>query len=229
MANITRLTEILWTGGDLPEDEEVAADHIGDWRDAGIGTVIDCRFEWSDEDLVRAIAPEIHYVQVGIDDAGQRIPPAWFDEVLAAASTAADDGGGVLVHCHMGINRGPSAAYALLLADGHDPVGAIDLIRTRRPIAAVDYRGGQRCGGGTAAAAPRSPNGAPIGTPWRSGDANIPTTRSESSRPSRPATRGVTRTKAVRRGFLGQPSPTCDCQRSSRSSSTPSGTRTPEP
>ena len=138
MANITQLTDTLWTGGDLPEDDEVAADHIGDWRDAGIGTVIDCRFEWSDEDLVAAIAPEIHYVHVGIDDAGQRIPPAWFDEVLAAASTA-DHGGGVLVHCHMGINRGPSAAYALLLADGHDPVEAIDLIRTRRPIAAVGY------------------------------------------------------------------------------------------
>ena len=81
MANITQLTPTLWTGGDLPEDDEVAADHIGDWRDAGITTVIDCRFEWSDEELVAAIAPEIHYVHVGVDDAGQRIPPAWFDDV----------------------------------------------------------------------------------------------------------------------------------------------------
>ena len=45
----------------------------------------------------------------------------------------------LLVHCHMGINRGPSAAYAILLTRGHDPIEAIDLVRARRPIAAVDY------------------------------------------------------------------------------------------
>ena len=138
MANINRLTDTLWTGGDLPEDDATAIAHIADWLAAGIGTVIDCRVEWTDEEFVAAVAPGIRYINLGIDDAGQRVPPAWFDRVVAAADTA-PAGTGVLVHCHMGINRGPSAAYALLLAAGHDPVEAIDLIRSQRPIAAVGY------------------------------------------------------------------------------------------
>ncbi len=137
MANITHLTGGLWTGGDLPADDDAVID-VHDWLRAGIETVIDCRYEWSDEDFVRAVAPTIRYVHLGIDDAGQRIPNSWFDLILDVAGTTAT-GSGVLVHCHMGINRGPSAAFALLLARGHDPVEAIDLIRRKRPIAAVGY------------------------------------------------------------------------------------------
>ena len=39
----------------------------------------------------------------------------------------------------MGINRGPSLAYAVLLAQGWDPIDALDAIRTARPIAAMGY------------------------------------------------------------------------------------------
>ena len=137
-ANITYLTDGLWTGGDLPTDIDEAVGHVNDWLHTGIETVIDCRHEWSDEDFVAAVAPAIRYVYLGIDDAGQRIPDRWFDSVLNASEAAAD-GGGNLVHCHMGINRGPSAAFALLIARGHPPVEAIALIRSRRPIAAVGY------------------------------------------------------------------------------------------
>jgi len=52
---------------------------------------------------------------------------------------AADPDAGVLLHCHMGINRGPSAAYAVLLSLGWDPIAAIAVIRAKRPIAAVGY------------------------------------------------------------------------------------------
>ena len=45
----------------------------------------------------------------------------------------------VLVHCHMGINRGPSMAYACLLMLGHDPIEAMTMIRSARPIAAIGY------------------------------------------------------------------------------------------
>jgi len=137
MANITQLTDKIWTGGDLPEAEDLATAHIRHWQYAGITTVIDCRHEWSDKDLVAAVAPEIHYVHLGIDDAGQRIPPAWFEQALIASNTSLT--GGVLAPCHMGINRGPSAAFALLLAEGLTPNDAIELIRVRRPIAAVGY------------------------------------------------------------------------------------------
>ncbi len=45
----------------------------------------------------------------------------------------------MLVHCHMGINRGPSMAYACLLVLGWDPIEAMTAIRTARPIAAIGY------------------------------------------------------------------------------------------
>ncbi len=143
IANITPLTPTLSTGGDLPADRATAARHIADWRGRGIRRVVDCRVEWTDADLVAELAPDIEYVHLGIDDAGQRVPGTWFDRLVDAVdggpSTLVSTLVPTLVHCHMGINRGPSAAYAVLLARGYDPVDAIDLIRTRRPIAAVGY------------------------------------------------------------------------------------------
>ena len=45
----------------------------------------------------------------------------------------------MLTHCHMGINRGPSLGFAVLLAQGWDVVEALDAIRAARPIAWVAY------------------------------------------------------------------------------------------
>ena len=45
----------------------------------------------------------------------------------------------VIVHCHMGVNRGPSLAFAAMLALGHEPTEALAAIRAQRPIAAVLY------------------------------------------------------------------------------------------
>ena len=39
----------------------------------------------------------------------------------------------------MGINRGPSLGYAVMLAQGWDPVDALDTIRRARPQAYVAY------------------------------------------------------------------------------------------
>jgi len=44
-----------------------------------------------------------------------------------------------MVHCHMGVNRGPSMALAFLLDQGWDVVAALDAIRAARPIAGVIY------------------------------------------------------------------------------------------
>jgi len=137
--NITCLTDRLWTGGDLPEPLAVAAEHAAAWAGRGIDHVIDCRLEWSDESLLRAVAPSIEYTHVGVDDAGQRMSDTWFDTITCEALATLRNGGTVLVHCHMGINRGPSGAFATMLALGWDPVAAVDLIRTNRPIAAVGY------------------------------------------------------------------------------------------
>jgi len=137
--NINRLTEHIWTGGDLPEPIDEAIEALQAWEELGIRHIFDARMEWTDEDFVEALTPDIRYLNCGVDDAGQRMPDWWFDTIVDFVEEATEVGGVVLLHCHMGINRGPSAAYAALLASGWDPIGAIDRIRTARPIAAVGY------------------------------------------------------------------------------------------
>ena len=138
--NIDFVTDRLATGGDLHPDPAMAAEELDTLVAAGITHVVDVRIEWNDEDLVARHAPELTYIHLGIDDAGQRVPDEWFDQGVAAASNAlAQPSSKVLTHCHMGINRGPSLAFAVLLWDGWDPVEALDAIRRARPIAAIGY------------------------------------------------------------------------------------------
>lgn len=126
--------------GDLPADERLARRTLLDWCAAGITGVVDCRGEWSDEGLAGRVAPQVGYRHVGIDDDGTRRPDDWFDTGTGAALDLLEHTAGrVLVHCHMGINRGPSMAYAVLLHLGWDHIEALDAIRAARPIAALIY------------------------------------------------------------------------------------------
>jgi hypothetical protein len=138
--NLDFVTDRIATGGDLPQVWEDAGAAVRVWQDLGITHVIDNRQEWTDEDVVARLAPEIGYLYNGVDDAGNGQPEHWFDDGVAWAREALrDPDAKVLIHCHMGINRGPSLAYAVLLDQGFDPVDAIAAIRTARPIAGVLY------------------------------------------------------------------------------------------
>lgn len=125
-------------GGDLAYDAGVAARQSVELIDAGVTHILDVRHEAHDADWWGEI-PEITYLSNGIDDAGQEVPGAWFDAITDWAVAAIDAGGTVLTHCHAGINRGPSAGYAVLLRLGWDPVEAIAAIRSARPIANAYY------------------------------------------------------------------------------------------
>lgn len=140
-ANASFVTPQLLVGGDLDiTDDELSERQLRELVDAGVTHIIDCRLEADDAELVGRVAPEVEYRWDGIDDAGQRVPAAWFDEAVGHALEAlADPGSIVLTHCHMGINRGPSLGYAVLLAQGWDVVDAIAAIREARPIAHVAY------------------------------------------------------------------------------------------
>lgn len=137
-ANADFITDYLAVGGDLDNHLELAARQAAELVDiAGITHILDVRLE-AEEELWAHFA-EVKYRWDGIDDAGQRVPPKWFERVTSWADRAIDDGGRVYAHCHMGINRGPSAGYAILLRRGWDPVDAIDAIRSARPQAFVAY------------------------------------------------------------------------------------------
>lgn len=139
-ANASRVSDQLWIGGDLEiNDAELAAIQLDELDSIGITYIVDCRMEWNDEDWVTVAKPHLHYRWLGVDDAGQRMPDAWFDVGTEYVLTQLNLGGTVLVHCHMGINRGPSMGFAAMLALGWDPIAALDLIRQARPIAYVGY------------------------------------------------------------------------------------------
>ncbi|WP_175499586.1 dual specificity protein phosphatase family protein [Cellulomonas marina] len=143
MANISRITDFLFTGGDLPVHLGTAAmlADLDDYRGEGITHVVDNRMECSDEGFFAKHAPDLVYVHNGQDDRGQRMPDAWFDRGVGAAmeALARSTEAVVLVHCHMGVDRGPSLAYAILLALGWDTLDAMRALRAARPIAAAHY------------------------------------------------------------------------------------------
>jgi protein-tyrosine phosphatase len=129
--------------GDLHPRIERARDQLAGWVDAGVTHIVDVRADYEvgrDVEFVAAHAPGLTYHRVATDDDGEARDDAWFDAGTAAIAAAlADPDSRVVVHCHMGVNRGPSMAYAALLVDGWDPFDALGAIRRARPIAGLVY------------------------------------------------------------------------------------------
>lgn len=135
------VTDRVALSGDLPSDQQRAIEHLEVWTAAGVTHVVDVRGECSDEALVAAVAPHLVYRWAPTHDDGGPQPDQWFDatvgwilDVLAEHPDAA-----VLIHCHMGVNRAPSMAMAVLMSLGFGAVHALDAIRSARPIAQVLY------------------------------------------------------------------------------------------
>lgn len=139
LANADFVTDRLLVGGDLHPQPDTAVDQAHELVSAGVTHVLDARIEWRDPEVWERLGG-VDYRWSGIDDRGQRVPDAWFEGLVAWALEALSRPGTVLLtHCHMGINRGPSAGFAVLLGLGWDPVDALDAVRRARPIAYVAY------------------------------------------------------------------------------------------
>lgn len=134
-------TPTIAISGDLnTRTSSAAATQIDQWRAAGITDIVDMRAEQSDAALVSHFAPDLQYHWVGTHDDGSGQPDEVFDAAVDSVLNAlVDPDRKVLVHCHMGVNRGPSAGFAAMLALGYDPVEALSMIRAARPIAAIIY------------------------------------------------------------------------------------------
>ena len=141
-ANCSFVTPNLAVGGDVAvDDRHLSRLQLAELLRLGVTHVVDVRSEWSDAELFLHHAPNVRYLHHGMDDVGQRVPAEWFEEAVAWVEAAwrRDPDAVVLSHCHMGINRGPSLGFAVLLAQGWDPVEAISAIRAARPQANVWY------------------------------------------------------------------------------------------
>jgi 8-oxo-dGTP pyrophosphatase MutT (NUDIX family) len=137
--NISQITEQLWTGGD--RGRTTPATWLAQLQHAGITHVIDARQEGQpDQAYTRAHAPHIGYLHNPQPDLGQTMPDQFFDTAVDYALHAmADPDARVLAHCQLGHNRGPSMAFALLLATGATPQQARSQIVDARPIARIRY------------------------------------------------------------------------------------------
>ena len=139
-ANLSFITPYLAVGGDVSPASERGGLQLDEIVALGITHVVDVRVEWDDQHLFATRAPQIGYLHHGMDDAGQDVPPQWFETAVQWIELAlAEPDAVVLTHCHMGINRGPSLGFAVLLTQGWDCVAAIAAIREARPQANVWY------------------------------------------------------------------------------------------
>jgi hypothetical protein len=68
------------------------------------------------------------------------MPDAWFDTGTdLVLNRLQDREARMLVHCQQAVNRGPSMGFAVLLAQGWDPLEALDAIRKARAVAYIAY------------------------------------------------------------------------------------------
>ena len=137
---VCQVTDWLYISGDLPHRLDEGRKNLTEWFEAGITDIVDVRGEWSDEAFVGEERPSMRYHYFGTHDDGTHQNFHWFEigiEALVAARQ--NTGAKLMVHCHMGINRGPSMALAMMLFEGWDVVDALTAIREARPIAGIIY------------------------------------------------------------------------------------------
>ena len=138
---VCQVNDWLYISGDLPFKLQPAKAKLQEWVDAGITDIFDAREEWSDENLVAEHAQHVRYHYFGTHDNGLGQSFEWFKAAIldVRKTRKAHPDAVIMSHCHMGINRGPSLAFAMLLDDGYGVVKALNAIRNVRPIAGIIY------------------------------------------------------------------------------------------
>ncbi len=143
--DISWLTDTLATGGDLQADHRQAAQQCAGLLQQRVTHIIDLRAEYDDTQRYRRfLGPGVSLFHLGVDDphGGTEHPDSWWEGIYATAQEALSvPGAKLFVHCHVGMNRGPSAAFMLLCSPLFSlaPVDAFQLIRRQRPIAYMAY------------------------------------------------------------------------------------------
>lgn len=144
------VNEWLTVGGDLDLARDVTGQSyqtsIDELMTHGVTHVLDLRCEWEDRRLwTDAGLPTENYCHAPIEDSWRHIPDEdWFCAVENFVSDfwrSADEGDRLYAHCHMGINRAPSAAMLALLTVNANmqPWEAFMQIRNARPVAGLVY------------------------------------------------------------------------------------------
>lgn len=132
----------LAVGADLSPDLALAQLQVQELVDAGVTAVIDCRVEAEDEAIWAAFAPEVAYLHVPVADGHGMTMPDWaFRRVVDFASEQLEFTNSKLyVHCHMGVNRGPTMAMTVLMTQfAKTPLEAYNEILAARDVAFIAF------------------------------------------------------------------------------------------
>jgi len=106
-------------------------------RELGVRLVINMRLEKLPS-RKRHIAPIQYLWLPTIDSPGLVIPIRFLRRGVHAALETIQAGGKVYAHCGKGRHRGVAMGAAILIALGHPPEMAMELIKARRPAADPD-------------------------------------------------------------------------------------------
>jgi protein-tyrosine phosphatase len=113
---------------------------VSELIEAGVTAVVDTRAEFTNVDIFRTM-PGLTYLWHPTNDDGQPKGVVYWDQLLTfALILLARPRARISCHCGAGVNRGPSAAFAVLVAQGWTPEGAEALIRQNRPQVGLAYR-----------------------------------------------------------------------------------------
>ena len=137
MADFDFVTSRLATGAGINGPEDVQALVTG-----GVTHIIDCRDDFNDAPLLAGHSA-ISYLWNGVPDDGDAAThgDTWFSKSLGFALPAlSSPHNKVYCHCAAGVNRGPSTAFAIMLASGFAPSDAESIIRAARPVVGLAYK-----------------------------------------------------------------------------------------
>jgi len=136
---ITRVAGRLYVSGALEFDLNRAAAQLQTWIDEGVTHYLAAHHEFDFADFIRENS-DIEVIHLGVDDHLGRQDLGWFDRISEAANRVfANPDHKLVASCYLGVNRGPSAAMAILVARGWTPLQAMRAIRKARPIANLAY------------------------------------------------------------------------------------------
>jgi protein tyrosine phosphatase (PTP) superfamily phosphohydrolase (DUF442 family) len=105
--------------------------------DLGVRLIINMRFDKAPVPNPFDLPLEFLWLRT-IDSPFFPIPIRKLTQGAQAALETIRSGGKVLTHCAYGRHRGPAMGAAVLIAQGHSPEAAMDLIRRQRKIARPD-------------------------------------------------------------------------------------------
>ena len=129
--NFSQITDALFIG-DTPAQTDYNL-----LRDLGVRLVINMRIEKRPaQDLHQ---PPLRFLWLPtVDSPGLVIPIRFLLRGVHAALATIQEGGKVYTHCAKGRHRGVAMGAAILIALGHDPAQAMELIKLQRPDADPD-------------------------------------------------------------------------------------------